>query len=548
MNRLHGSSEAHNRRRLTSTDSDPGVPMKPVASTILFVLVVSSVWAASASVAEAANCANGYVGGLTAITDLGGGTYQGQQGGLYPGGSNTVPSSHAATGLSLSNTIEPLNSSGQPSAGGRIGLIAIGVSITSDDFGAFIDLVAADSRVSPNVTLVDGAVGGHPIDTWLDPAGVPWGIVDDRLASAGVAHSQVQVAWIMLPDRNPFPMPFPSEQLAYKAKLATVVRELKARFPNLDLGYVSSHPYTGYADEHANFEPIAYQHGFGVKWLIEDQIGGVANLNPNPSAGIVTSPWLAWGPYTWANGVGPDGLVGGQPGRADGLEWACSDFIADGVHPSSTGKAKSAAMLLAHFTSAPTSCPWFLAEGVACGSAPVPTVFADIATSPFASDIIWLANQGITQGCKPPPGALFCPLGLVTRGEMAAFLVRASGLTAGAAVDRFKDDDGSIFEADINRLAAAGVTLGCAPGLFCPNGLVSRGEMAAFLSRILALPSEGDVDLFIDDNGSIFESDIEKIANAGITLGCKAPPNALFCPGLSVTREQMAAFLHRAYD
>jgi hypothetical protein len=130
---------------------------------------------------------------------------------------------------------------------------------------------------------------------------------------------------------------------------------------------------------------------------------------------------------------------------------------------------------------------------------------------------------------------------------MAAFLVRAAGLTAGAGADLFTDDNGSIFEADIDKLATAGVTLGCAPGLFCPNGLVTRGEMAAFLARILKLPNPGDVDLFVDDNGSTFESDIEKIAQAGITLGCKAPPSALYCPNAHVTREQMAAFLHRAY-
>lgn len=527
---------------------DLGVPMKQGVKAVVLVLFATVVWLAPATPAEAANCGNNFIPGLTALTDLGPGTYQSQQGGLYPGGSNTVPSAHAAVGLNLANMIEPLNASGQPSASGLIGLIAIGVSNTSDDFGAFSDLVTTDSRVSPTVRLVDGAVSGHPIDFWLDPAGVPWGVVDDRLSAAGVAHTQVQVAWVMLPDRNPFPLAFPLEQQAYKEKLATVVRALRVRFPNLDAAYLSSHPYTGYAEEHANLEPIAYQQGFAVKWLIEDQIKGVGDLNANPAAGPVVAPWLAWGPYTWANGLGPDKVLGGQPGRSDGLEWVCSDFTADGVHPSPAGKAKAAAMLIGHFTTAATTCPWFLAAGVACGStAPPGTEFGDIAFSPFVADITWLAEMGITQGCKPPPGALFCPLGLVTRGEMAAFLVRAAGLTSGVGANLFTDDNGSIFEPDVDKLATAGVTLGCAPGLFCPNGLVTRGEMAAFLSRILKLPNPGDVDLFVDDNGSTFELDIEKIAQEGITLGCKPPPSALYCPNAHVTREQMAAFLHRAY-
>jgi len=53
---------------------------------------------------------------------------------------------------------------------------------------------------------------------------------------------------------------------------------------------------------------------------------------------------------------------------------------------------------------------------------------------------------------------------------------------------------------------------------------------------------------FVDDNGSLHESNIEKIANAGITLGCNPPLNDWFCPANSVTRAEMAAFLIRALD
>jgi hypothetical protein len=67
--------------------------------------------------------------------------------------------------------------------------------------------------------------------------------------------------------------------------------------------------------------------------------------------------------------------------------------------------------------------------------------------------------------------------------------VRALGLTATNGTD-FTDDNDSIFETDIEKLAAAGITAGCNPPAnnhFCPDGRVTRGQMAAFLVRALGL-------------------------------------------------------------
>ena len=161
-----------------------------------------------------------------------------------------------------------------------------------------------------------------------------------------------------------------------------------------------------------------------------------------------------------------------------------------------------------------------------------------------------VANAGITSGCNPPYATQFCPQRFVTRGEMAAFLVRGLDLTASGGTD-FTDDNSSIFEADIEKLAEAGVTKGCNPPAntrFCPEGTVSRGEMAAFLARGLGLTaSDASID-FIDDNTSVFESDIEKLATAGITKGCNPPANTKFCPESKLTRAQMATFLTRSLD
>jgi hypothetical protein len=54
------------------------------------------------------------------------------------------------------------------------------------------------------------------------------------------------------------------------------------------------------------------------------------------------------------------------------------------------------------------------------------------------------------------------------------------------STDFFTDDNGSTFEGNINRVAAAGITLGCGNGMYCPTGLVTRGQMAAFLHRALS--------------------------------------------------------------
>jgi hypothetical protein len=137
--------------------------------------------------------------------------------------------------------------------------------------------------------------------------------------------------------------------------------------------------------------------------------------------------------------------------------------------------------------------------------------------------------------------------GFVPQNSQAA----AYGHTVGSGVPApvptqgtFDDDDGSPHEADIEKIAAAGITVGCGERAFCPRSAVTREQMASFLTRALDLP-DADGNRFDDDNNSPHEADIEKIAAAGITLGCG---ERAFCPDGAVTREQMASFLARALD
>ncbi len=120
----------------------------------------------------------------------------------------------------------------------------------------------------------------------------------------------------------------------------------------------------------------------------------------------------------------------------------------------------------------------------------VPATFADIRGNTHEGNIEAIAAEGITKGCNPPSNDRFCPDEPVTRGQMAAFLVRALGLTGDGGGDLFVDDDGSVFESDIDRLGTAGVTKGCNPPAndrFCPDDLVLRDQMASFLTRALGL-------------------------------------------------------------
>jgi hypothetical protein len=173
------------------------------------------------------------------------------------------------------------------------------------------------------------------------------------------------------------------------------------------------------------------------------------------------------------------------------------------------------------------------------GAYPVQMVFDDLWSSPFVASIQWIYDQKITNGCS---ATRYCPLAAVTRGQMATFLARAMDLPP-ATKDYFTDDDGMTHEASINAVAEAGITGGCAPHLFCRNDPVSRAQMAAFLVRALNVPP-ATKDWFHDDDGLTLEASINAMAEAGLTAGCGA---GTFCPHQSVTREQMAAFLVRAF-
>ena len=87
--------------------------------------------------------------------------------------------------------------------------------------------------------------------------------------------------------------------------------------------------------------------------MIEKQINGDIELNFDPLRGDVKAPYLAWGPYLWADGTNP---------RSDGLVWTVEDLTEDCTHPADSGKDKVARQLLAFLKSDPAAQGWFLAN------------------------------------------------------------------------------------------------------------------------------------------------------------------------------------------
>lgn len=307
------------------------------------------------------------------LTDLGSGTYLGFAGGLYPGGANRPPASHHQLGLARSAAIQPLDFNGQPHASGKIVLLSVGMSNTTQEFcsidssavpctsWSFMGQAAADAAVNQGtLALVNGARSGQVATEWDAPNESNYDrVLGTRLSPLGLSEQQVQAAWVKVTHFTPN-ISLPSAQAdAYTllTDLGEIARAMKTRYPNLQQIFLSSRIYAGYANIDINPEPYAYETGFAVKWLIEAQIRqaltGVVDARAG-DLGPSVAPWLAWGPYLWADG---------SRARIDGLTWEPEDFESDGTHPARGGETKVAERLLSFFKNSSYTRCWFLSAG-----------------------------------------------------------------------------------------------------------------------------------------------------------------------------------------
>ena len=298
------------------------------------------------------------------LNDLGKETYKGFSGGLYENGSNDIPADHRTDGLALAEQVKPIR--------GKFVFLGIGMSNAAMEFSTFEELEAGDSRVNhSSMAVVKGAQGSMTACAWASAKETPQQhgcnmprylpnqydrIRDELLKPAGLSEDQVEVVWMKNAERRPtVSLPAKNaEAYEYERYIGDTARALRARYPNLKLLFISSRIYAGYARVPLNPEPYAYEYGFSVKWAIQAQVDEMRRGAVDPIAGDLdykkgAAPWIAWGPYLWA-----DGTVR----RSDGLTWEPSEFMPDGTHPNPEGREKVAGMLLEFFLHSPYTT-WF---------------------------------------------------------------------------------------------------------------------------------------------------------------------------------------------
>ncbi len=287
--------------------------------------------------------------GLVPLTELAG-DYHGLDGGLYGGGENEVPEAQQKLAVNAVAAIRPLDRDGNASPDGKIVLMSVGMSNTTNEFSRFVPMANGDPRKNPSVVVVDGAQGGQTAQIWSAPDARAWSVAGERLQSAGVTAVQVQVLWIKQANAGPS-VGREAEIKRLQDDMEKVVRNAKQKYPNLRVAFLSSRIYAGYAQTKLNPEPYAYEGAFAMRGLIEKQMSGDKALNADADAGEVKAPVLLWGPYLWA--------AGATPRKADGLAYLPEDFAADGAHPSQSGAMKVAKLLLEFFTGDANAKTWF---------------------------------------------------------------------------------------------------------------------------------------------------------------------------------------------
>lgn len=222
---------------------------------------------------------------------------------------------------------------------GVIGVVCVGMSNASQECARLIAATDATgpwaAEKSPQVRLVNCAVGGHAIERWIDPAydATLWrDCIDRRLGMRGVRVDQIRVILHKAANQfglgstgNALPL-YPatgSNYYAFQRNLDAFAARVRSFFPAAQAVYSSSRSYGGFTSRSDRGEPQSYEEGHALNsWLA--------------SHATVDGVWHGWWGYLWA----PACSTGVRNGS--GVCYDRADFVDDAVHPSVDGEVKIA--------------------------------------------------------------------------------------------------------------------------------------------------------------------------------------------------------------
>jgi len=289
-------------------------------------------------------------------------TFEGYEGGLYPGGSNEIPIAHKRRGIQISKTLLPLDTLGNVDfENGKVVFAGLGASTAGNTWNHFVDKVESEPGINPCLQVVNGCQGAKGLEIMIDTANLKWYWYENvlpKLYDQGVTPEQVQAIWIRSASKEDTIMEFPLFPNAIADKYAALMPILQDTFPNIKLAFVSGFFYGGYADTAKAFydvvvEPGSYWTNYSVKWLVERQISGDTTLVYRGADR--KSPWIGWGPHTWSDGT--------RANTYDSLFWDCElDFAPDGggYHLTNAGKDKDSDLMMEWAKTNPVTKRWFL--------------------------------------------------------------------------------------------------------------------------------------------------------------------------------------------
>ena len=183
-------------------------------------------------------------------------------------------------------------------------------------------------RTNPFLVLVNcnNGSGEGSYNSIINPNDPYWNHVNTVLLASRINAKQVQVIYLESEDSTDT-REFPGRPYLVRDEIEQALRICKAKFINLKLVYLLGRTTTFNVTAIHNKEPCPYYNGWAAKFVIEDQINGVAGTQYKGDSAV--APMVTWGFYQWTNGSNVP--------RSDGFVWQESD-TEDGIHATAAGQ------------------------------------------------------------------------------------------------------------------------------------------------------------------------------------------------------------------